>query len=142
MANVLFVCIHNAGRSQMSRAIFEQAIGGRHAADSAGTNPSAEVNPDVVEAMRELSIDISDRTPKKLSQDLVEWADVVVTMGCGDECPVLPGKRYIDWSLSNPKGLAPDQIREIRNQIDQLVKELIEDLELQKEDPDEGDAVS
>ena len=97
MSNVLFVCLHNAGRSQMSAALFELAAGGRHHARSAGTEPAEQVNPVVVDAMRELGIDISDRTPQTLTTDLAQWADLVVTMGCGDTCPYIPGRRYIDW---------------------------------------------
>lgn len=128
MANVLFLCIHNAGRSQMSRAIFEQAVEGRHAADSAGTEPAGNVHPEVVKAMKELGLDIAGRAPKKLSRDLVEWADVVVTMGCGDECPVLPGKRYVEWDLPDPKGGTPDKVREVRDTIKLLVTELAREL--------------
>ena len=104
MANVLFVCLHNAGRSQMSQALFEQAAAGRHAARSAGTQPAEQVHPVVVEAMRELGTDLSDRTPQLLTDELARWADVVVTMGCGDACPYIPGKRYIDWDLVDPAG--------------------------------------
>ena len=104
MANVLFVCLHNAGRSQMSQALFEREAGGAHEARSAGTTPGERVHPEVVEAMRELGIDLSDRRPQPLTDDLSRWADVVVTMGCGDECPYIPGKRYIDWDLEDPKG--------------------------------------
>ncbi len=99
MARVLFVCLHNAGRSQMSRALFEREARAAHEARSAGTTPGERVHPEVVEAMRELGIDLSGRIPQKLSDDLAQWADVVVTMGCGDECPYIPGKRYIDWDL-------------------------------------------
>src|SRR4051794_489580 len=104
MANVLFVCLHNAGRSQMSKALFEQAAGDRHAAESAGTQPGDAVHPEVVEAMSEIGIDVAAERPKKLTTEQSEWADVVVTMGCGDECPFIPGKRYLDWELEDPKG--------------------------------------
>nr|MDQ3725626.1 heat-shock protein HtpX [Actinomycetota bacterium] len=104
MANALFVCLHNAGRSQMSQALFERAADGRHGARSAGTTPADRVHPEVAEAMRELGIDVSDRRPKRLTTEDAEWADVVVTMGCGDECPFIPGKRYLDWELADPKG--------------------------------------
>ena len=107
MANVLFVCLHNAGRSQMSQALFEREAGGAHEARSAGTTPGERVHPEVVEAMRELGIDLSDRRPQPLTDELARWADVVVTMGCGDECPYIPGKRYIDWELRGSEGTAP-----------------------------------
>ncbi len=109
MAHVLFVCLHNAGRSQMSQALFERAAGGRHSAVSAGTTSAERVHPEVVEVMRELDIDLADRSPQKLTRELAEHADVVVTMGCGDQCPYIPGKRYLDWNLPDPKGqpLAP-----------------------------------
>ncbi|MEX2024046.1 MAG: hypothetical protein WD993_03100, partial [Thermoleophilaceae bacterium] len=94
MAHVLFVCLHNAGRSQMSQALFERAAAGRHTPASAGTTPTDRVHPEVVEAMRELGVDLSDRIPQRLTTELAERADVVVTMGCGDECPYIPGKRY------------------------------------------------
>ena len=104
MASVLFVCLHNAGRSQMSQALFERAADGRHTALSAGTTPAEHVHPEVVEVMRELGIDLADRRPQLLTRELAEQADVVVTMGCGDACPYIPGKRYIDWDLPDPKG--------------------------------------
>jgi arsenate reductase (thioredoxin) len=128
MARVLFVCTQNAGRSQMSRALFERAAGGEHEADSAGTRPAAEVHPEVVEAMRELDVDLSDERPKALTRELAEWADVVVTMGCGDECPYIPGKRYVDWDLPDPAGLPPEQVRAIRDDIAARVHGLIADL--------------
>ena len=124
MAHVLFVCLHNAGRSQMSRALFEQAAEGRHTADSAGTTPGDRVHPEVVEAMRELEIDVSGRVPQKLTQELAERADVVVTMGCGDECPYIPGKRYVDWDLTDPKGKDLETVRAIRDDIAARVREL------------------
>ena len=117
MARVLFVCLHNAGRSQMSRALFERAAAGRHEARSAGTDPADRVHPEVTEVMREIGVDLSGRTPQKLSDQLAEWADVIVTMGCGDACPYIPGKRYIDWDLTDPKGLALDEVRAIRTDI-------------------------
>jgi arsenate reductase (thioredoxin) len=117
MAHALFVCLHNAGRSQMSRALFERAAVGRHTASSAGTQPGQCVHPQVVEAMRELDIDLADRTPQALTRQMAEEADVVVTMGCGDECPYIPGKRYIDWDLKDPAGLPLDQVRPIRDDI-------------------------
>ena len=96
---VLFVCLHNAGRSQMSQGLFERAADGRHEARSAGTTPAEHVHPEVIEVMNELGIDLTDRTPQLLTRDLAEWADIIVTMGCGDQCPFIPGKRYIDWDL-------------------------------------------
>src|SRR6187402_3393705 len=129
MARVLFVCLHNAGRSQMSQALFEREAGGAHEARSAGTTPGERVHPEVVEAMRELGIDVSGRVPRKLSDDLARWADVVVTMGCGDECPYIPGKRYLDWDLPDPKGLPLDQVRRIRDDIAQRVQGLVEELD-------------
>ena len=118
MAHVLFVCLHNAGRSQMSRALFEQAAAGRHSADSAGTTPGDRVHPEVLDVMRELDIDLSDRTPQKLTTELVERADIVVTMGCGDQCPYIPGTRYIDWDLPDPKGQPITIVRATRDEIE------------------------
>ena len=103
MPHVLFVCLHNAGRSQMSQALFERAAGGRHTASSAGTTPAERVHPEVVEVMRELGVDLSDRRPRQLTAELVHTADIVVTMGCGDQCPYMPGRHYIDWELSDPR---------------------------------------
>ena len=128
MAHVLFVCLQNAGRSQMSRALFERAAGGHHSADSAGTTPGDRVHPEVVEAMRELGVDVAGRVPQRLTDELAERADVVVTMGCGDECPYIPGKRYIDWDLPDPKGRPIEAVRAIRDDIaarvDVLAREL------------------
>ena len=129
MAHALFVCLHNAGRSQMSQALFERAAGGRHTADSAGTQPGDRVHPQVVEAMRELGIDLADRRPKLLTRELAEEADVVVTMGCGDECPYIAGKRYIDWELQDPAGLLIDQVRVIRDDIAQRAAALLSELD-------------
>jgi arsenate reductase len=129
MAHVLFVCLHNAGRSQMSQALFERAAGGRHEARSAGTAPAERVHPQVVEAMRELQIDLADREPRKLTQDRAEWAEVVVTMGCGDECPYLPGKRYLDWDLPDPSGQPLGTVRAIRDEIQRRVGELVGELD-------------
>src|SRR4051794_27800960 len=129
MAQVLFVCLHNAGRSQMSQALFEQAAGGRHAASSAGTTPADRVHPEVVDAMRELGIDLADRVPQPLTQELAEQADVVVTMGCGDECPYIPGKRYLDWELPDPKGRPLDEVRATRDEIHERVRQLIAELD-------------
>src|SRR3954447_10307620 len=128
MATALFVCLHNAGRSQMSPALFERAAAGRHRALSAGTTPGERVHPEVVEVMRELDIDLADRKPRPLARELAEQADVVVTMGCGDECPYIPGKRYIDWDLPDPKGRPPNEVRAIRDDIARRVGELIDEL--------------
>jgi arsenate reductase len=117
VARVLFVCLHNAGRSQMSEALFERAAAGRHEAKSAGTEPAERVHPEVVEVMRELDVDLSGKSPQKLSDELAEWADVIVTMGCGDACPYIPGKRYIDWDLPDPKGLPLNEVRALRDDI-------------------------
>jgi protein-tyrosine-phosphatase len=129
MATALFVCLHNAGRSQMSQALFERAADGRHRALSAGTTPGDRVHPEVVEVMRELDIDLADREPKLLTRELAEQADVVVTMGCGDECPYIPGKRYIDWDLEDPKGRPVDEVRETRDDIERRVRELVAELD-------------
>jgi arsenate reductase (thioredoxin) len=129
MAHVLFVCLHNAGRSQMSAALFERAADGRHDASSAGTTPAEKVHPEVVEAMRELGVDLAGRTPRKLTRELAERADVVVTMGCGDECPYIPGKRYLDWDLPDPKGRPLDEVRATRDEIADRVAELVEELD-------------
>src|SRR5438132_13762718 len=110
MARVLFVCHQNAGRSPMSEALFQRAADGRHEARSAGTRPAEQVHPAVVEAMREVGIDLSRKRPQPLTDDLARWADVVVTMGCGDECPVIPGKTYVDWALSHPAGQTLDPV--------------------------------
>ncbi len=125
MATVLFVCLHNAGRSQMSQALFERAAGGSHTALSAGTTPAAHVHPEAVEVMRELDIELSDRIPQLLTTQLAERADVIVTMGCGDECPYIPGKRYIDWEFPDPKGRPLGEVRAIRDEIGRRVKDLL-----------------
>jgi protein-tyrosine-phosphatase len=126
---VLFVCLQNAGRSQMSQALFERAAAGRHEAMSAGTTPAAHVHPEVVEVMREDGIDLADRTPRMLTRELAEQADVVVTMGCGDACPYIPGKRYVDWDLPDPAGRPIDEVRETRDVIAQKVQELAAELD-------------
>ena len=129
MATVLFVCLHNAGRSQMSAALFERAARGRHEAISAGTTPAERVHPEVVTVMRELGLDLAGRVPRRLTRELAERADVVVTMGCGDECPYILGKRYIDWELEDPAGLPLERVREIRDDIDGRVTELARELD-------------
>src|SRR5215216_2958881 len=129
MATALFVCVHNAGRSQMSQALFERAAEGRHRGLSAGTTPADSVHPEVVEVMRELGIELADREPKLLTRELAEQADVVVTMGCGDECPYIPGKRYVDWELEDPDGRAVDEVRAIRDDIRRRVHDLAAELD-------------
>jgi arsenate reductase len=129
---VLFVCLHNAGRSQMSEVLFRHAAQGRHEARSAGTQPAGRVHPAVVEAMRELGIDLADRVPHKLEQEDAEWADVVVTMGCGDACPYIPGKRYIDWDLPDPSGRPLEEVRTIRDEIAGRVARLVDELETER----------
>jgi arsenate reductase (thioredoxin) len=124
MARVLFVCLHNAGRSQMSEALFARAAGDRHDARSAGTTPADRVHPEVVEVMAELGIDVAGRNPRKLTRELAEWADVIVTMGCGDECPYVPGKRYVDWELPDPKGRPLGEVRATRDEIARRVASL------------------
>jgi arsenate reductase len=128
VANVLFVCLHNAGRSQMSQALFERAAESRHGARSAGTTPVDRVHPEVAEAMRELGIDVSGHRPKRLTVEDAEWADVVVTMGCGDKCPYVPGRRYLDWDLPDPKGQALDAVRATRDEIAARVEALAAEL--------------
>ncbi len=131
MATALFVCLHNAGRSQMSAALFERAAAGRHRARSAGTlaDPEGSVHPEVVEVMAELGVDVSGRRPARLTDELARQADVVVTMGCGDSCPYIPGKRYVDWDLEDPKGLPVDRVRAIRDDIAARVDALVADLD-------------
>jgi arsenate reductase len=131
MATALFVCLHNAGRSQMSQALFERVAAGRHHALSAGSeaDPSGHVHPQVVEAMDELGIDVSDRRPQRLTTELAEQADVVVTMGCGDACPYIPGKRYIDWDLPDPKGRPLEEVRATRDDIARRVEQLVAELD-------------
>ncbi|HKV31904.1 MAG TPA: arsenate reductase ArsC [Candidatus Dormibacteraeota bacterium] len=129
MARVLFVCTQNAGRSQMSQALFEQIADGHHESRSAGTQPAEHVHRVVVAAMLEQGIDLSRRRPQKLTGELAEWADVVVTMGCADECPYIPGKKYIDWDLTDPADQPPDAVRAIRDEINTRVKQLARDLD-------------
>lgn len=129
MARVLFVCLHNAGRSQMSEALFVREAAGRHEARSAGTTPGERVHPEVVEVMRELGIDLVTRMPRRLATADAEWADLVVTMGCGDECPYVPGTRYLDWDLTDPKDRPLDEVRATREEIERRVVELIGELD-------------
>jgi arsenate reductase (thioredoxin) len=133
LAKVLFVCLQNAGRSQMSQAMFERAAGGRHEARSAGTTPAQHIHPSVLAAMDEAGFDLSKRVPQGLTPELSLWPDVVVTMGCGDACPVLPGKRYIDWEIRDPKDLSTREVREIRDEISSRVVDLVKTLDMERE---------
>ncbi len=125
---VLFLCVHNAGRSQMAAALMERETNGRVLVHSAGSTPGEHLNPAVVEAMAELGIDISFEKPKKLTDQMALNADVIVTMGCGDTCPVYPGKRYVDWELPDPAGLSIEEVRTIRGEIKRRVKALVAEL--------------
>ena len=126
--SVLFVCVHNAGRSQMAAAFLAHLAGDRVEVRSAGSVPADAVNPAVVEAMREVGIDISAETPKVLTVDAVRASDVVITMGCGDTCPVFPGKRYLDWQLDDPAGQGIDAVRPIRDEIERRIRGLVGEL--------------
>jgi protein-tyrosine-phosphatase len=125
---VLFVCTHNAGRSQMAAALLERDAAGSVRVTSAGSQPANELNPAVVQAMAELGIDISREIPKRLTGEHVRAADIVITMGCGDACPVYPGKRYLDWDLPDPAGKTVDEVRPIRDEVSRLVAGLLADL--------------
>jgi protein-tyrosine-phosphatase len=125
---VLFVCVHNAGRSQMAAALLDYRAGGRVHVRSAGSSPADEINPSVAAAMDELGLDLSKEFPKPLTDEYVQAADVVVTMGCGDACPIYPGKRYLDWELPDPAGKSLEEVRHIRDEIDRRVRELLADL--------------
>jgi arsenate reductase len=129
VATVLFVCLHNAGRSQMSAALLEREAVGRHRARSAGTTPAEHVHPEVVEVMREVGIDLADRVPQVLTHDLAAEVDVIVTMGCGDNCPFFPGKRYVDWELEDPKGRPLAEVRATRDDIARRVAVLVAELD-------------
>jgi arsenate reductase len=129
MAHVLFVCLHNAGRSQISQALFERAADGRHTASCAGTAPADRVHPAVLDALREVGIELGERRPRPLTRDLAEEAEVVVTMGCGDQCPYIPGKRYVDWQLRDPAGRPLDEVRATREDIADRVKTLLAELD-------------
>ncbi|MFI0743067.1 arsenate reductase ArsC [Streptomyces sp. NPDC021100] len=126
--SVLFVCVHNAGRSQMGAAFLTHLGGDGVEVRSAGSAPAETVNPAVVEAMCEVGIDLSAQTPKLLTREAVQASDVVITMGCGDACPVFPGKRYLDWKLDDPAGQGVDAVRPIRDEIEQRVRGLLTDL--------------
>jgi protein-tyrosine-phosphatase len=125
---VLFVCVHNAGRSQMAAALVTLRSGGRIHVRSAGSSPGEEINPAVVEAMAELGVDMSEAFPKPLTDEVVRAADVVITMGCGDACPIYPGKRYEDWTVDDPAGETLETVRRIRDDIDGRVQKLVDDL--------------
>jgi protein-tyrosine-phosphatase len=125
---VLFLCVHNAGRSQMALGFFQHLAGDRAVAWSGGSEPAAEVNPAAVAAMAEVGIDISREFPKLWTEENVRAADVVVTMGCGDTCPVLPGKRYLDWILNDPAGLSVEDVRPVRDEIERRVRALLDEL--------------
>jgi arsenate reductase len=128
MSHVLFVCIQNAGRSQIAQALFQRAAGGRHEARSAGSRPAQHVHAEVAAVMHEIGIDVGANVPHKLDEDDMRWADLVVTMGCGDECPFIPGKRYIDWELDDPSGRPAEDVRRIRDQIAANVDALVAEL--------------
>ena len=121
MTRVLFVCVQNAGRSQLAQALYDRRGG---EARSAGSKPAERVHPEVVAALAEVGIDIEGRRPRGITRDDVEWTDLVVTMGCGDACPVLPGKRYVDWELPDPSEMSLDQVRALRDEIERRVTEL------------------
>ena len=127
--HVLFVCLHNAGRSQISETLFDRAAAGRHQTRSAGTTPAQSVHPAVIAVMNEIGIDLSARIPQPLTRELAEWADVVVTMGCGDHCPLVPGARYIDWQLPDPAGRPINEVRDIRDEINRRVQRLLAELD-------------
>jgi protein-tyrosine-phosphatase len=125
---VLFVCVHNAGRSQMAAGLVKLRSGGKIRVRSAGSAPGEEINPAAVDAMAELGVDLSDEFPKPLTDEFVRAADVVITMGCGDACPIYPGKRYEDWELEDPAGKDLETVRRIRDQIDERVQRLVTEL--------------
>lgn len=125
---VLFVCVHNAGRSQMAAALLDRHAAGRVRVRSAGTAPAAEVHPAVRDVMAEIGVDVSTEFPRPLTEDAVSAADVVITMGCGDACPVFPGRRYLDWDLPDPAGKPPEDVRLIRDAIDVRVRTLVAEL--------------
>jgi arsenate reductase (thioredoxin) len=125
---VLFVCVHNAGRSQMAAALLDRVAQGRVHVRSAGSIPANEIHAGVREAMAEIGIDVSQEFPKPLADEVVRAADVVVTMGCGDACPIYPGKRYLDWDLEDPANMGIDGVRAIRDEIDRRVRALLEEI--------------
>lgn len=125
MSRVLFVCVQNAGRSQMAEGLLRLRAGGRHEGRSAGSRPAQRVHPEVVTVMAELGADLSERVPRGLGEEDSAWAEVVVTMGCGDACPVLPGTRYVDWNVPDPAGRSVDEVRVIRAEIERRIDELL-----------------
>jgi len=135
---VLFVCMHNAGRSQMAAAFLRTEGAGRVLVSSAGSQPAAELNPAVVRAMAEAGIDISAESPKRLSDSQARTADIVITMGCGDACPVYPGKRYLDWELPDPAALSIEQVRPIRDEIRRRVQALLAEIDGQRRPASRG----
>jgi arsenate reductase len=128
LPEVLFVCVHNAGRSQLAAALLDYHAQGRITVRSAGSVPASEINPAVLQVMREIGLDLAKAFPKPLTTEAVEAADVVITMGCGDACPIFPGKRYLDWQLDDPAGLSVEQVRPIRDEIDRRVQALVAEL--------------
>ncbi|CAL9658585.1 Arsenate-mycothiol transferase ArsC2 [Streptomyces sp. enrichment culture] len=133
LASVLFVCVHNAGRSQMAAGFLQHLAGDRVEVRSAGSLPGDRVNPAAVEAMREVGVDISDARPKVLTTEAVQASDYVITMGCGDACPVFPGKKYLDWTLEDPAGKGVEAVRPIRDEIRTRVEVLIAEIDAERE---------
>ncbi|MEU3429869.1 arsenate reductase ArsC [Streptomyces gardneri] len=133
LASVLFVCVHNAGRSQMAAGFLDHLAGDRIEVRSAGSVPGDRVNPAAVEAMAEVGVDISDRKPKVLTTEAVQASDYVITMGCGDACPIFPGKKYLDWALEDPAGQGVDAVRPIRDEIKALIEGLIAEIDAKQE---------
>jgi arsenate reductase (thioredoxin) len=127
---VLFVCVHNAGRSQMAAVLLDHEARGQVRVMSAGSRPASEINPAVIQAMAETGLDLAREFPKPLTSDQVQTADIIITMGCGDACPVYPGKRYLDWDLPDPAGLPLEEVRPIRDDIQRRVRQLIAELNL------------
>jgi protein-tyrosine-phosphatase len=125
---ILFLCVHNAGRSQMAAAFARELGGDRVVIHSAGSAPGEKLNPEVVDVMKEKGIDISNEAPRKLTDEMGLDADVIITMGCGDACPVYPGKRYLDWDLTDPAGKGVDEVRQIRDDIERRVRDLVAEL--------------
>jgi arsenate reductase len=123
--NVLFVCVQNAGRSQIAEAFFQRAADAGHSARSAGTRPADAIHEGVVEAMHEVGVDLTGKKPRRLGREDAEWADIVVAMGCGDECPLVPGTRYVDWDLEDPAGKSTSEVRAIRDEIRRQVDALV-----------------
>ncbi|WP_019063522.1 arsenate reductase ArsC [Streptomyces prunicolor] len=133
LASVLFVCVHNAGRSQMAAGFLDDLAGDRIEVRSAGSIPGDQVNPSAVEAMKEVGVDISDQKPKVLTTEVVQASDYVITMGCGDACPVFPGKKYLDWALEDPAGKGVEAVRPIRDEIRTRIEALIAEIDTRQE---------